>query len=383
MTLPLTGLTVVAFEQAVAAPFATRQLADLGARVIKVERPGGDFARGYDTAVSGQSSYFVWLNRGKESVTLDLKSEAGHRAATALAERADVIVQNLAPGALERLGLGAAATRARRPALIHASLSGYGSGGPYERKKAYDLLLQCEAGVLSVTGDAEPAKVGFSVADICAGMYLHSGILTALLRRHLTGEGSTLEVSMLEALAEWTAQPLNYAVGSGSQPARSGPRHPTIAPYGPFPAADGTVFLGVQNDREWALLCDRLLGDASLATHPDYADNPARVAHRAAVDQLIGAVTATMPANQLTVTLDEIGIASARLRDMFEVAAHPQLTARGRWRDVGIPGGTARALVPPVTIDGLEWPMGDVPAPGEHTDQVLDELGLTRLTGRP
>lgn len=376
MHLPLTGLTVVAFEQAVAAPLATRQLADLGARVIKVERPEGDFARGYDTAVAGQSSYFVWLNRGKESVTLDLKSEAGLRAARALVERADVVVQNLAPGAMTRLGLGADTTRAARPDLIHASLSGYGSGGPYDQKKAYDLLLQCEAGLLSVTGDADPVKVGISVADISAGMYLYSGILTALLRRQMTGEGATLEVSMLEALGEWMSQPMHYAVGSGVQPARSGPRHATIAPYGPFPTSDGTVFLGVQNNREWALLCRNLLGDAGLATQPEYADNPARVANRAALDELIADVTRTMTSAQLAAALEKMGIANARMRDMFDFADHPQLAARNRWREIGIPGATVQALVPPVTIEGLEWAMGDVPAVGEHTARVLAELGI-------
>ena len=376
MTLPLHGLTVVAFEQAVAAPFATRQLADLGARVIKVERPDGDFARDYDRSVDGQSSYFVWLNRGKESVTLDLKSPSGLEAARRLVTKADVVVQNLAPGALARLGLGAETTRAARPSLIHASLSGYGMGGPYEQRKAYDLLLQCEAGLLSVTGGDEPAKVGISVADICAGMYLYSGVLTALLRRHTSGEGSTLEVSMLEALGEWMLQPMLYARGSGAQSPRSGPRHATIAPYGPFATTDGIVFLAVQSNREWALLSERLLGDSDLASRPEFIDNTARVANRDLLDAVIESVTSTMTSDQLIAKLDLIGIANARMRDMLEFADHPQLAARDRWRTIGIPGGSAQTLLPPVTMEGVDWAVGDVPTLGEHTVHVLAELDL-------
>ncbi|MFN7149873.1 MAG: CaiB/BaiF CoA transferase family protein [Microthrixaceae bacterium] len=377
MTLPLSGLIVVSFEQAVAAPFATRQLADLGARVIKVERAEGDFARNYDRSVAGHSSYFVWLNRGKESVALDLKSEAGLKAAHALVSRADVVVQNLAPGALGRMGLGAEETRAERPQLIHASLSGYGTGGSYEHRKAYDLLLQCEAGLLSVTGDAEAAKVGISVADICAGMYLYSGILTALLRRGQSGAGATLEVSMLEALGEWMSQPLNYTVGSGTQPARSGPRHATIAPYGPFPTSDGTVFLAVQSNREWALLAEGLLADQALVGDTRFADNPERVAHRAELDETIATVTRRLASDELIARLDQLGIANAQMRDMFEFADHPQLAARDRWRTIGLPGGSStRALVPPVSMVGVEWAMGDVPALGQHTARVLAELGL-------
>lgn len=372
--LPLDGLLVVSFEQAVAAPFATRQLADLGARVVKIERAEGDFARGYDRSVGGESSYFTWLNRGKESVVLDLKTPAGKAASQALVARADVVVQNLAPNAMTRLGLGPAEARAKRPELIYASLSGYGSGGPYETRKAYDLLLQCEAGLLSVTGGEEAAKVGISVADICAGTYLHSGILAALVQRGLTGGGATLEVSMLEALGEWMAQPLAYALGTGAQPARSGPRHATIAPYGPFETSDGTVFLAVQSNREWAKLADELLGQESLALDPRFADNPERVEHRSALEEVISDTTRRMTSSELIAELDRIGIANARLRTMSEFAAHPQLQARDRWRTVDTPSGTMQALLPPVTWDGMEWPMKSVPALGAHTDAVLAEL---------
>lgn len=373
--LPLTGLTVVTFEQAVAAPFATRQLADLGARVIKVERAEGDFARRYDRSVGGESSYFVWLNRGKESVVLDLKSDAGHAAAVALCDRADVVVGNLAPGALDRMGLGADTLRTRNPRLIHASLTGYGRGGPDEQRKAYDLLLQCEAGLLSVTGGQEPAKVGISVADICAGMYLYSGVLTALLRQARTDEGATIEVSMLEALGEWMTQPMYYALGMG-QPPRSGPRHATIAPYGPFPAADGTVFMAVQSEREWTKLCTELIGDESVADDPRFASNPDRVANRPVVEEAVSAATRGHTVDDLMARLDAIGIANARMRDMAEFADHPQLRARDRWRTVSTPSGDAPALIPPVTMDGLDHAMGAVPAVGEHTDAVLAELGV-------
>jgi itaconate CoA-transferase len=374
--LPLDGLVVVSFEQAVAAPFATRQLADLGARVIKIERAEGDFARGYDRAVGGESSYFTWLNRGKESVVLDLKSPSGAAAAEALVARSDIVVQNLAPGSMARLGLGPDSARSARPELIYASLSGYGSGGPYETRKAYDLLLQCEAGLLSVTGGEEAAKVGISVADICAGMYLYSGILAALVRRGISGEGATLEVSMLEALGEWMAQPLGYAMGSGAQPPRSGPRHATIAPYGPFDTADGTVFLAVQSNREWAKLAEQLLDRPELVRDARFANNTERVANRPELEDAVGAVTATMTSDELVATLDRIGIANARLRDMHEFADHPQLAARDRWRTVRTPSGSMRALVPPVSWEGLEWAMGDVPALGAHTAAVLEELGL-------
>lgn len=377
---PLEGLTVVSIEQAVAAPFATRQLADLGARVIKVERPGpGDFARDYDETVRGLSSHFVWLNRSKESIALDLKTDAGQRAIQALVARADVFVQNLAPGAAERLGLGAADLRARHPGLIHVSISGYGTGGPYTTKKAYDLLVQCEAGLVSVTGSAdEPAKVGISVADIAAGMYAYTGVLTALLRKGRTGEGATVEISMLEALAEWMGFPMYYVWYGGRPPVRSGASHAAIAPYGPFPCAGGEqVFLGIQNEREWAIFCDQVLGSPGLATDPRFVTNSLRVAHREDLTAEIAKVFGPMSADDAIDRLEGAGIANARLRDLAGLVEHEQLAARNRWREVDSPVGPVRALVPPATLDGEEPVMGPIPAPGQHTEQILAELGLS------
>ncbi|MDT9592173.1 CaiB/BaiF CoA-transferase family protein [Nocardioides zeae] len=377
-TLPLEGLTVLSLEQAVAAPFATRQLADLGARVIKVERPGaGDFARGYDRTVHGESSYFVWLNRGKESVELDIKDPADRAVLDRVVERADVLVQNLLPGAVDRLGLDAATLRARQPDLVHCSISGYGSSGPYRTKKAYDLLVQCETGVLATTGTpADPSKVGFSVADIATGMYAYSGILAALVQRGITGQGATLEVAMIDALGEWMAQPLNHSVYGGGEPRRTGARHASISPYGPFLAGDGSrVFLGVQNDREWAALCRELLGDAALVEDPRFVHNPERVANDALLAPIIEAALAGLTADEVVARLDEIGIACARLRSPAELAAHPQLEARDRWRDVSTPGGTIRAQLPPVTVQGQEPRMGAVPRLGAHNAAIRAEFG--------
>jgi itaconate CoA-transferase len=376
--LPLAGVTVVSLEQAVAAPFATRQLADLGARVIKVERAGsGDFARGYDHAVLGQASYFVWLNRGKESVELDLKSERGQQVLTALLARADVFVQNLAPGAADRLGLSAATLRARHPRLICCSVSGYGPDGPYTGKKAYDLLVQCEAGLVSVTGTPEaPAKAGISVADIAAGMYAYAGVLTALYERERTGDGSTLEVAMLDALGEWMSQPVLFGGYGGPPPQRTGARHASISPYGPYQAADGQVFVGLQNDREWAVLCRDVLHQPELTADPRFAANTDRFAHDAQLTAVIEGALAGLPAEEVVAMLDAAGIANARLRTPAEFAAHPQLAARNRWRDVDTPAGPIRALLPPVTVPGREPAMGRVPALGEHTAAVLAELGL-------
>jgi itaconate CoA-transferase len=376
--LPLAGLTVVSLEQAVAAPFATRQLADLGARVIKVERAGtGDFARGYDQAVLGQASYFVWLNRGKQSVELDVKSERGQRVLAALLARADVFVQNLAPGAADRLGLSATELRARHPRLICCSVSGYGPDGPYAGKKAYDLLVQCEAGLLSVTGTPEaPAKAGISVADIAAGMYAFTGVLTALYERERTGHGSAFEVAMLDALGEWMSQPVLFTGYGGQPPRRTGARHASISPYGPYEAADGQVFIGLQNDREWAVLCADVLRRPELTADPRFATNTDRVAHDAELTAIIEAELAGMSADQVVTLLDAAGIATARLRSPAEFAAHPQLAARDRWRDVGTPAGPVRALLPPVTVPGREPAMGRVPALGEHTAAILAELGL-------
>ncbi|MCO5968422.1 CaiB/BaiF CoA transferase family protein [Actinoallomurus soli] len=376
--LPLDGVTVVALEQAVAAPFATRQLADLGARVIKIERPGGgDFARGYDETVRGMSSHFVWLNRGKESVVLDVKDPAGRALLHRMVDRADVLVQNLAPGAAERLGLVPADLRRRNPRLITCGISGYGDSGPYRDKKAYDLLVQCEAGVLSVTGTpGEPVKAGISVADIAAGMYAYSGILTALYERERTGEGTDLSVAMLEALGEWMGYPYYYAAYGGAAPARTGAEHSTIAPYGPHRTGDGgQVFVGVQNEREWAALCEHVLRRPGLATDERFARNSLRVEHREELTALIEEAFADATAEEAVRRLDEAGIANARLRTMEEFAAHPQLAARDRWRRVGSPVGPLDALLPPVTVAGREPRMGAVPALGEHTAAVLAEFG--------
>jgi itaconate CoA-transferase len=370
---PLAGLIVVAVEQAVAAPFATRQLGDLGARVIKVERPGGgDFARGYDHAVNGSSSYFVWLNRGKESVELDVKSTEGRAALDALIARADVVVQNLSPDAASRLGINAAALVARHPDLVACDISGYGAGGPYAARKAYDLLIQCETGLVSVTGTPdEPAKVGVSIADIAAGMYAYSGILAALHQRARTGIGQALEVSMLEALGEWMGNPYYYARYGGAEPPRAGASHATIAPYGPIATASGEIVnVGLQNEREWQTFCTRVLQRPELAADPRFTGNVARVTHRTELDKIIAEIFAGISFQEAQRRLDDAGIAYARQRTMTEFAAHPQLAARNRFREVDTPGGPVQALLPPVTA---QWdsPMGAVPLPGEHTAEVL------------
>ena len=380
---PLDGVTVVAVEQAVAAPFATRQLADLGARVIKVERPGvGDFARSYDSAVRGLSSHFVWLNRSKESLTLDLKRPEARGALDRLIGRADVVVQNLAPGAADRLGLDAATLRARDPRLIVCNVSGYGDGGPYRDRKAYDLLVQAEAGVVAITGtEDEVAKSAVPVADIAAGMYAYAGVLTALLRRERTGQGATVDVSMLEALGEWMGFPLYYTLGSGSPPPRSGARHASIAPYGPFAGADGeTVFLGLQNEREWVRFCEVALERPELATDPRFDANAKRLEHRDALDAVILEVFSDLTADAIVERLDRAGIANARMRSMAQFAAHPQLAARGRWREAPSPAGPVRMTIPPTTLDGVEPRMDAVPDVGQQTDAILAELGYAPET---
>ncbi len=381
--LPLNGITVVALEQAVAAPFATRQLADLGARIIKVERPGsGDFARGYDETVGGLSSYFVWLNRGKESVALDIKDPDDRAVLDELLASADVFVQNLLPGAMGRLGLDAPTLCNRHPRLITCSISGYGAEGPYRSKKAYDLLVQCEAGFLSVTGTPEaPVKAGVSVADISAGMYALTGVLTALYERERTGVGTSVEVAMLDALGEWMSQPYFYDRYGGSPPPRTGARHASIAPYGPYRAGDGgQVFIGVQNEREWTVLCTDVLIRPDLVADPRFVRNSCRVENDAELRVLLEAALAGWTADQVTVRLDEVGIANARLRTMAEFAEHPQLQARDRWRDVGSPAGPLRSLLPPVTVPGREPAMGPVPAVGQHTDAIRAEFA-PRATG--
>jgi formyl-CoA transferase len=378
--LPLKGITVVSVEHAVAAPFATRQLADLGARVIKVERPGGgDFARHYDTAVHGLSSYFVWLNRSKESVTADLKTPEGRDILHRLCDRADVVVQNLAVGAADRLGLSADELRAQDPRKVVLAITGWGSTGPWAQRKAYDLLVQCETGLVSLTGTPdEPARAGVSVADIAGGMYGFSAVLAALYRREVTGEGASIEVSLFEALAEWMGQPAAFTAATGVQQPRVGLRHATIAPYGVFTAADGRpVLVSVQNADEWERFCVDFLGDVALVSDPRFATNPARVAHREQLEALIAKRFAELDQPTATALLDRIRVASAGVNTVEQLLSHPVLEARGRWRDVETPGGAARALLPPVDVAGVSPRMGPVPDVGEHTESVLGELGLS------
>ena len=376
--LPLAGITVVSLEQAVAAPFATRQLADLGARVIKVERPGkGDFARSYDETVNGLASHFVWLNRSKESLTLDLKKDGAGEVLRALVARSDVFVQNLAPGAAERLGFGAKRLREEHPRLVHCGISGYGEGGPYTQKKAYDLLVQCEAGLVSITGTEEaPSKVGISVADIAAGMYAYSGILSALFRRERTGEGATLEVSMLEALGEWMGFPAYFAGYGGEEPKRSGASHAAIAPYGPFVCSDGqTVFLGIQNEREWVAFCAGVLGREEMAEDERFRTNTRRVENREALHAEIDRVFSHLPSGEAIERLEAAGVANARMRGVRQFLDHPQLEARERWREFGSPAGPLWGLRPPATMEGVEPVMSPIPAVGEHTQSILRGLG--------
>ena len=378
---PLEGITVVSLEQAVAAPFATRHLADLGARVIKIERPKvGDFARDYDRTVKGMSSHFVWLNRSKESLTLDVKHPAATRILSRLLDRADVFVQNLAPGAAQRLGLAAGELLPQYPRLIVCDISGYGESGPYASKKAYDLLVQSEAGVLSVTGTPEtPSKVGISIADIATGVYAYSGILTALYRREKTGKGGRVEVTMLESLGEWMSYPLYYAHFSGAAPPRTGPDHATIVPYGRFRTGDGkSVMLGLQNEREWATFCDKVLGQPELSADPRYDTNFKRNERRAEVVELIEKVFSALTAEQIVAKLDEAGIANARVNTPEEVWQHEQFKARERWRDVGSPVGEIPALLPPATLSDSDVRMDPIPEIGEHTEAILGELGYSK-----
>jgi itaconate CoA-transferase len=376
--LPLEGITIISLEQAVAAPFATRQLADLGARVIKIERPGvGDFARGYDETVKGLSSHFVWLNRSKESLTLDVKQPEAKDILNRLLERADVFVQNLAPGAAERLGFGAAKLREHHPRLIVCDVTGYGSSGPYRDKKAYDLLLQCETGLVSITGTPDtPSKVGVSIADIACGMYAYTGILTALYVRERTGEGAAFEVSLFEALGEWMGFPAYFTGYGGKQPLRTGASHAAIAPYGSFATGDDeAVFLGIQNEREWARFCATILKRPEVATDPRFDSNSKRVANGEDLRTIIEDVFQGSTADEIVEQLDAAQIANARMNTVQEFVDHPQLTARERWREVSSPVGPLRALIPPVTMQGVESFMGSIPDVGEHTDAILAELG--------
>ncbi|HEY3049149.1 MAG TPA: CaiB/BaiF CoA-transferase family protein [Polaromonas sp.] len=375
---PLDGIKVVSLEHAIAAPFCTRQLADLGARVIKVERPGvGDFARAYDQRVDGMASHFVWVNRSKESLTLDLKQPAALAVLKQLLANADVLVQNLAPGAAARMGLGFAELSAVNPKLIVCDISGYGEDGPYRDKKAYDLLIQSEAGFLSVTGTPEePSKSGNSIADIAAGMYAYSSILAALLQRGKTGKGSHIDVSMLESLTEWMGYPLYYAYAGATPPPRSAAAHATIYPYGPFAAGDGgTVMLGLQNEREWLVFCEVVLGQPALATDPRFDSNARRNEHRDALQAIILSTFAVMSTPQVVAKLDQAQIANARMNSMAEVWEHPQLKARDRWRQVATPVGDIPALLPPGRISSFDYRMDAVPAIGQHTQAILRELG--------
>jgi len=378
MPRPLDGITVVSLEHAIAAPFCTRQLADLGARVIKVERPGGgDFARAYDQRARGLSSHFVWVNRSKESLTLDLKQPAALQVLRELLAGADVLVQNLAPGAAARMGLGFEQLQQTCPRLVVCDISGYGNDGPYRDKKAYDLLIQSEAGFLSVTGTAqEPCKSGNSIADIAAGMYAYSNVLAALLQRQRTGRGSHVDVSMLEALGEWMGFPMYYAYDGASPPPRSGAAHATIYPYGPFEAGDGrTVMLGLQNEREWKLFCDKVLLQPALASDPRFDTNARRNEHREALKALILAAFAPLDAEQVIARLEEAQIANAHVNMVGDMWDHPQLRARDRYRAVPSPVGDLQALLPPGAHSDFEYRMDAVPAVGQHTEAILRELG--------
>jgi itaconate CoA-transferase len=376
---PLDGITVVTLEHAIAAPFCTRQLADLGARVIKVERPGsGDFARAYDERVMGLASHFVWSNRSKESITLDVKNPDAQKILVQLLEGADILVQNLAPGATDRLGLSYKALSEKFPKLIVCDISGYGNDGPYRDKKAYDLLIQSESGFLSITGTPdEPSKAGCSIADIAAGMYAYTNIMAALMMRSKTGKGSHIDISMLESMVEWMNYPLYYAYNGASPPPRAGAAHATIYPYGPFLAGDGkTVMLGLQNEREWAIFCQLVLKQPELATETRFASNSKRVEHRQALSGLILEAFSDLSAEQVIERLDQAQIANAHMNEMQDVWQHPQLKARDRWTEVGSPSGSIPALKPPGLSNAFSPRMDAVPSLGQHTNSLLRELGL-------
>ena len=377
---PLDGITVVSLEHAIAAPFCTRQLADLGARVIKVERPGaGDFARGYDTQVDGLCSHFVWVNRSKESLTLDLKQPAAIATLKTLLKTADVLVQNLAPGAAARMGLTAEVLQKENPKLILCDISGYGNNGPYRDKKAYDLLIQSEAGFLSITGTPEtPSKAGNSIADIAAGMYAYTNILAALLQRGKTGKGSVIDISMLESLGEWMSFPMYYAYKGAEPPPRNGASHATIYPYGPFKAGDGkTVMLGLQNEREWVQFCETVLENPALAKDERFDRNFKRNEKRSELLEIIDACFNKLTSEQLIARLEKAQIANAHLNDMEGLWKHEQLKARNRWTEVETPNGVIPALLPPGLNNSYDYRMDPIPAVGEHTDAILKELGVT------
>jgi crotonobetainyl-CoA:carnitine CoA-transferase CaiB-like acyl-CoA transferase len=375
---PLDGVKVITLEHAIAAPFCTRQLADLGARVIKVERPGvGDFARAYDERVNGLASHFVWCNRSKESLSLDVKAPQAEAILDGLLQDADVLVQNLAPGAAARLGLSFEALHERYPRLIVCNISGYGSDGPYRDKKAYDLLIQSESGFLSITGGPDsPAKAGCSIADIAAGMYAYTSILSALLQRAKTRLGREIDVSMLESMVEWMSYPLYYAFDGASPPARAGAAHATIYPYGPFPAGDGkTVMLGLQNEREWAVFCSKVLLAPGLATDSRFSSNLKRAAARDALRDIIRAAFSELSSEEVIRRLDTAQIANARMNTMEDVWSHEQLKVRGRWTTVGTPTGDVPALLPPGIAHVEEMQLNAVPSLGQHTEALLLEMG--------
>jgi itaconate CoA-transferase len=377
--LPLAGIRVVALEHAVAGPICSRHLADLGAEVIKVERPGeGDFGRSYDTFVLGQSSFFVWLNRGKQSLTLDVKHPKAGAVLDRLVARADVVLQNLAPGAAARLGLGYADLAPRHPGLIVCDISGYGESGPFAQKKAYDLLIQAESGLISVTGTPDtPSRVGVSAADITTGMYSFSAILAALVRRGRTGKGAHVRVAMLDALAEWMTYPMYRHAYDGSVMPRVSTSHPALAPYGAHATGDGEVIFGLQNEREWVTFCQKVLGRPDMATDPRFQGNPGRAANRATLTEIIEAFFADKTTKEVVGLLDRAGIANGRLNQAKDVWEHEQLAARDRWRQVNTPGGPVRALLPAFDFADVECAMGDVPALGQHTEVVLAELGFS------
>lgn len=385
MTLPLDGVTVVAIEQAVAAPLATRNLADLGARVIKVERiEGGDFARGYDHAVAGTAAHFVWLNRGKESLAVDLKSSRGRAIVRHLIDRADVFLQNLAPGAADRLGFGADELRCEHAELVVVNMSGYGRGGPLEQRKAYDMLVQAESGLISITGTPdEGVKTGIPTADIAAGMYAAQAVLAALVRRARTGEGATVDVAMLDATVEWMGHALYTQMYTGAAPPRMGVSHTSIAPYDAYPTSDGEVLIGVQNDFGWRALVSEVLDCPELADDPRFATNVARVAHRQECDGVVAANTRRWTSEQLSARLAAAGVPAAQINTMRDVVDHPQLRERKRWRTIGTEHAEVQALLPPATFADVEARMGDVPALGQHNDALLAEFGIPAATLQP
>ncbi|MBZ5622755.1 MAG: CoA transferase [Acidobacteriia bacterium] len=380
-SLPLTGIRVVALEQAVSAPFCSRQLADMGADVVKVERSdGGDMARAYDGVLNGVSAYFAWLNRGKRSIVLDLKQPRDLAAFARLLARADVFLHNLVPGAVERLGFGYDQIRETHPRLIWCAISGYGPDGPYREKKAYDMLVQAEAGVVSLTGSPDaPAKVGISIADIAAGLYGYSSILAALLQRERTGSGERIDISMLECLTEWMMPPLYAWHGAGKIPAREGVRHNMIVPYGVYACSDGPVIFSVQNEREWRRLCAGVLDMPALADDPGFATNAGRLQNRVELERLIEERLSRHTQAEALARLDQAGIPTGAVNDVPAVAAHPQLAARRRWAEVDSPGGVIPALLPPHNLQHAPPRMGAVPALGEHTREILAELGLAEV----